>query len=306
MKQQKIFYVCAVFASLIYLFLTFLAPQTANAFNLSPGQILFLKITIALPYLATWIFAAYGLSKLTQYIGEAKPEKTAMMDLFRSYRVGLLWIITGTVLVALIGGVRSYIMNTSILPSLTIVSNYLYVFPSLFGFIAIFRGTLLLQSSPEMSEHKHREYLLITIIISVIASFYIFLIFTNPSRQFSADPTVAATYYLSDLLILLTIVLPIIITWWLGFFVAFTMSDLIPYIIRTEFIQGITRILYGIWSIIFASIIIQALLSLGSTRLYAIGIGFLLLIVYIFVLLQGLGYFLIALGSNELRKSMKK
>jgi hypothetical protein len=300
-------YCIAFLASLIYVFISFVGSETNNDFNFSATQLLLLRITIILPYIATWFFAAYGLSVLNKYIIEAKPEDLTIISLLRSFKNGLLWITLGTIFATLINGMDSYFADSAdVLQFITIVTNYLYVFPALIGFILIYRGMRNLRLSPEISGHSHRGYLLTTFIIILISSFYFFLIYTNPTRQFSADPSIQPTYYLPDIFILLTIICPIIITWWLGFYAAFTMSDLLPYFTDTEIYRGITRILYGIWSIIFTSIILQALLSLGEERLFAIGLGLLLLIIYIFFFLQAFGYFLIALGSNNLQKTLKE
>lgn len=306
-KQQLIFYGTASLVSLCYVLLTFFAPQTSNAFNLGQGQIFFLKFTIAVPYIARWFFAAYGLLALKRYISMAKDEDVAVTKLLRSFQNSIYWFIIGTILIALIGGVKSYFPeNTDILPTYTIVTNYLYVFPSLIGFITIYRGVLHLRSSQEMSESKLASYMFNTLIVLFFSGFYIFLIYTNPSRQFSSDPANPATYYLPDLIILLTIVIPTFISWWFGFTSAFLLSDTVPHLVRAASFKGITKILYGIWSIIFSSIIIQSLLSLGSARLYAVGLGFLLLVIYIFIIFEVLGYYFIAHGSNDLRKSLNE
>jgi hypothetical protein len=304
------YYLFGLTAVVVYFCLTFFAPQNtaANALGLTQTQIFFLKFTIVLPYAATWSFAVYGLATLEKYIIAMNKKSDSAIQLLKSFRTGLIWIVLSTILVALIGGLRPYFVeNPSSIPIFTIVTNYLYVFPPLVGFIIIFRGVLMLRSSQEMAENKRKTgYPFNTALVLLISAFYIFLIFTNPTRQSSTDPAITATYYLPDIITLLTIVLPILATWWIGFFVAFATSDLIPYLPRSEYFKGITRILYGIWSIIFTSIIIQALLSLGGTRLYAIGLGILLLIIYIFIILQGVGYFFIALGSNTLRRSLKE
>lgn len=305
-NKQRLYYGLALSASLIYLGLIFFAPRpTNNNFNFSQLQIILLQVTIVIPYVATWWFAAYGLSKLERYIALAKDKNDTVIRLLGSVRSGLFWIIISTMLVAVIGGIRSYFAtNTDILPFFTIVTNYLYVFPQLIGFFLIYRGVYQLQTSQEMSEHRHSSHFLTTIVVLFVACIYVYLLATNPTRQFSADPAIPATYYLPDVLILFTIILPILASWWLGFSAAFTMSDLIPYLTRAELFKGLTRIVYGIWSIIFTSILIQALLSLGGTRLYGLGISVILLILYIFVILQGIGYLFIALGSKALQKSI--
>lgn len=305
-KKQKLYYSIAVGASVLYLFLTFSAPPASNTFGFSPLQILLLKTTIALPYIATWILGVYGLSTLERYIDQTKEKNDGVIKLLSFLRTGILWILIGTIFVALLGGIRTayFAENTNIRPLFTIATNYLYVFPQLIGFVLIYKGVARLHAAEEMSQHKHTSYLFTTFVVFLISCIYVFLLATNPTRQFSSDPALPATYYLPDILILLTIVIPILASWWLGFSAAFTMSDLIPHLTRAELFKGITRIVYGIWAIIFTSIIIQALLSLGGTRLYDLGIGIILLIVYIFITLQGIGYLFIALGSNTLRKSI--
>lgn len=301
------YYSVGALICLLYVGFTFFAPPSKNTFGLGQEQILLLKFTITLPYIATWILALYGLSTLGQYLSLAKEKNDILIPLLRSVRTGLFWIFISTVGVAITGAIKAYIMaHKGILPISTIVTNYIYVFPVLIGFIIIYRGVRALHASLEIAEHKHVGYIVTTIIVLMISVFYLFLVFTNPTRQFSSDSTIPATYYLPDILTILTIVIPILITWWLGFSSAFILSDLIPYFTRPNLLRGITQILYGIWSIIFTSITIQGLLSLGNTRLYSINLGVLLVIIYLFIVLQGLGYLFVALGSNTLRKLLNE
>src|SRR6266403_1167647 len=237
--SQRLYYAIAGTASILYLCLTFFAPQANNIFGFSPLQIFLLKVTVALPYIAAWWFAVYGLSTLEKYIAAAKEENDVMIRLLGSVRNGLLWIIVSTVLVALIVGIRSYFANNiDIRPFFTIITNYLYVFPQLIGFFLIYRGVYQLQSSKEMSEHKHASHFLTAFVVFFISSIYLYLMATNPTRQFSANPTIPATYYLPDILVIFTIALPILASWWFGFSAAFTMSDLIPYLTRAELFKG--------------------------------------------------------------------
>jgi len=144
-------YGVAFFASLLYVVLTFAAPQTDNAFDLGPQMLVFLKGTIALPYVLTWFSAAYGLSALGRYVGEARGESPAVLALLRSFRDGLLWLASGTVCVALVGAIKPFLPETANAVSLvTILTNYLYVFPQLIGFLVIYRGVVRLQSSKEV------------------------------------------------------------------------------------------------------------------------------------------------------------
>src|SRR5258706_1749730 len=215
-KRQWIYYGVTLISIFIYSLLSFFAPTnpSSKTFGLTETQIFFLKFTIIIPYFITWALAAYGLSTLEKYIALIKTKDDTIKPLLKSFRTGLIWIVLGTILTSLAGGLQPFFMtNKSLLPIISIGINYMYVFPSLIGFIVIFRGALQLQYSPEMHDRKRVSYLFNTIIIFVISIIYIFLIYTNPTRQFSTNPSIPPTYYLPDIVIALTIVLPIIATW---------------------------------------------------------------------------------------------
>lgn len=287
-----------------YVLLTYFAPQAArnNSLQLSQMQITILKFTITLPYLITWTLAAYGFFALGQYT-MSKHEKNEFTPVLRALHKGLAWIIFGMLATGLLGAVQPYVTSQPhVVPVLTIITNYLYVFPLLVGFWVMHRGIVSSLSGRNILGKQYGDKFIRTVIVLIIMAFYIFLIFTNPNRQIALDATTPATYYLSDLMIIFTLIIPVFATWWLGFSVAFIMSDLIPLMANAKFFKATTKILYGIWSIIFTSILLQALLSLGSKRLFSIGIGLLLLLVYTFLLLQGLGYGFLALGINKLKK----
>jgi len=291
----------------MYICLSLFAPKNSfnSPFKLTQLQIFLIQFTVTVPYIITWFLAIYGLSTLADYLEVQKDNHSNIHILLRSFLKGLSWIIMGTILVTLIGGVKQYFTsNSSILPLFTIVTNYLYVFPLLLGFITMYLSVRQLRTSEEIPNSKRSGYELNTIIVVLLGSFYLFFLSTNTSRQFSTLPLLPPTYYLPDWAILLTLVIPILVTWWLGFFIAFTISDIIPYFTQPELFKGVTRIVYGIWSIIFTSIILQGLLSLGSTKLYSAGLIAILSVIYIFIIIQGLGYFSIALGCTDLRKSL--
>jgi hypothetical protein len=144
------------------------------------------------------------------------------------------------------------------------------------------------------------DTLIKVMIVSVLALVYIFLIYTNPNRQEAINAVTPASYYLPDFFIATTLVIPVIAMWWFGFSAAFLLSEVITRSINADQFKAQTKILYGIWAIIFTSILLQALLSLGAGRLMSIGLGPLLGIVYVFIVLQGVGYLFVSLGARQL------
>jgi len=66
--------------------------------------------------------------------------------------------------------------------------------------------------------------------------------------------------------------------------------------------RSLSSLVYGFFSVIVASIFLQALLSLGPRRLLDLGLERLLTLIYIFLILQACGFLLITRGARNLTK----
>lgn len=304
-KSNWLGYSLLAAAVIVYLGFTFFAPQSQNTLGLTPLQISLLRLSVTIPYILSWIMAGYGLMVLGNYVRSFKQDTVSSLALKATHN-GLVWIIFSVVITALLSSLRT--ASPDLFPVLTILINYLYVFPLLIGFWIMYQG---LRSAIGMQEQKTRSFFgndmpIKTLMVLIVASFYVFLIFTNPNRQDAINSFTPASYYLPDFLIIATLIIPVIVTWWLGFSVAFLLSEVITRSVNANFFKAQTKILYGIWAIIFTSIVLQALLSLGSGRLLSIGLGPLLGLVYLFVILQGAGYLFISLGARRLNAGRTK
>ncbi len=280
---------------LAYTFLTFQAPQ-ANSnqqFNLTPTQLSLLKLTIVLPYLAIWFAAAFGLLRFKRYVSTIfeSPDGHALSKI----GTGLDLLVFGLIFSAVLGATRSFFLDApNLLRTVAILINYSYVLIPLAAFWMLFSGSrdLLLQLKG-VSISNTKKVILLTI-LGLLAIIYLWLIVTNT--------TVSATYYMPHILVLLTIGLPALVSWGLGLLSALhiqTYAEKVPGVIYR---QALAKFVYGIYSVIAGSILLQALLSLGTQKLLGLGLAQILGIVYLFLIVQGLGFFLIAIGSNKLSK----
>lgn len=279
----------------IYVYLTFSTPQTETSKNIFD-----LRLTFALPYLLIWQISVYGWVKINDYAKSIKQnaDGRALMGIAN----GLHYLIAGIIITALVGALRSYYIEfESAKVFATVFINYLHTILPLIGFFLIFEGSGKLMSSiKEKTTMGNRVILIFPIIMLSIV--YTWLTFTNPNRQIVPNIDTSASYYLPDILIGLTIVIPAIFGWFFG---ALSVVQITNYkqkvkgIIYREFFQ---RFVYGLIGVVFASIILQALLFLGSSRLIAIGIGPLLAIIYVFIFIQAIGFGFIAQGAKQLNK----
>jgi hypothetical protein len=285
-----------------YLYMTLNSPDSSqNVFNISKQIIDFLRLTIALPFLFIWLAAAYSYIKIKRYAVAISPSKEAAA--FQLMATGIIIFMVSMVLSALISGLRTYYVNFADLrPVLTILTNYTYVWPYLLAFI------LLLKSSLELSRQQISvkipliSFFIYGIPILLLAYIWLEWIFTNQNRVIPPIESSFASYYLKDSLLVLTIVIPSLITWIIGALAIFKLRSYYHKVKGVIYKQALSSIIYGLIGVITTSIILQALLSLGSRRLTELGLTSVLGVVYLFLITQGLAFFFMARGANNLTK----
>jgi hypothetical protein len=66
--------------------------------------------------------------------------------------------------------------------------------------------------------------------------------------------------------------------------------------------RALSALSWGIWAVIAGSVFLQGLQSLGSARLFKLGLAKLIIIIFALLTIQLLGYALVALGAKRLNK----
>jgi hypothetical protein len=301
--SNKIVYFLVFLAWLIYTYFTFTAPISSSSqdLGLSGGVLFLVQLTIVLPYLVVWLMAVYGWSHISSYsqsIGDSKDGKA-----FGKIANGLGWFLAGLVLSALISSWRSMGINDPIhLFSSTIVTNYVYVFFPLVGFLFLYHGTRHLREL--LPENSKLTSSAITFIMTGIAGLSVvltWLIFTNPNRQVNPAPDIGATYYISDPFIVLTILVPLIVAWVLGGLAVVSIGHYQKQVKAQIYQNFLKKLSLGIIFIVIAAIVLQGILALGTNRFIGIGLGPLLLVIYVFLGAQAAGYVLVAMGAKKLK-----
>lgn len=285
-----------------YLYLTFAAPTTAQStLHISTTVLTILRLSIAVPYLLIWLAASYSFIKIQRYAFAISPSKES--GAFSKMATGVSLLLASLILSTLFGGLRNmFAQQPDLKPIFTILTNYSYVFPYLFAFIFLFNSVLDLARPYIEVKISIKKCLLYGIPFAALAYIWLELIFTNPSRITALAASQFATYYLKDSLLILTIAIPSMITWVLGFL---TVSHLRTYQQKIKGVlykRALSSFVLGFGMVIIASIFIQSLLSLGVQRLLALNLSGILTIIYLFLFMQIAGFFLIARGANNLTK----
>lgn len=283
-----------------YIGMIVLLPSTPNrTYQLSDFEIFILSATLVIPWIAAWVYGVTGYLHLAAYARSIKDEAAARP--FRLLSRGIMVFVWSLIIATLISTFRSHhLTNPHIVVPTTIIDNYLYALAPLAGFYYIWRAIRQLgQDKIKLKQLDLTAGLAALALVALIVA-YTVLIFTNSARQMSPGEAVPATYYLPDWLIVVSILLPAAISWVLGFIAVIWMyryQRVVSGFIYRKFMRALS---YGVILIISASIMLQALLSLGPQRLTSAGLGWVLAFLYLFLVIQLAGYLLVSRGAKKL------
>ncbi len=300
-KNRKIAYGILIVLVAAHALLSFYAPRAAATpgFELSESARLIIQISFVFFTVLSWFFAASAVIYARSLASQIKPEDKTNYFLRRlSWGVGIL--ILGFVIATFTGHIRTYNPgNEFVRMSVTILNNYVYVFSSLIGLGFIYRA-FRHQKKTGMFNYNIVAAVAITIVVSAL---WAGLIFTNPSRQTSTAPGLYPSFYINDLWIILTIVLPTVLAWFMGILAALNFSDFSVEAEGYEKQKMTSRLVSGIWLLVFNVMILFGILSAGSERLLSTGLVGVLVIVYFFIFMMIIANWRVAAALKKLYES---
>ncbi|MEK7103473.1 MAG: hypothetical protein AAB870_03960 [Patescibacteria group bacterium] len=305
-KRTWLYYGVAALGSVVYGFLTLTAPRSASTqqnFELSAMQILLLQITIMIPYVISWFSGVSGvlaLEKCAQVLGDNGHKKG-----FHYLSLGVAIVALGYLFASLISGFKPYFPPDWGIAQ-TILNNYIYVLLAFFSSLCFFVGSRHLVAVRQDSTAEKDDIVMSVIITFLLAALYVPLVFTNDHRQVAASITSMATYYLADPLIVLTIILPLIASWILGLLAIFRLNRFLLPITADTQRHGTRMFTNGLGIVLFASIFLQILVSIGTDRLLGSGVVLVLVLVFLFIGLQVVGFLSIFFGARTMSKAVEK
>jgi hypothetical protein len=296
-SQRKLFSPGALVVLLffgLYVVLTFITPQTVTSreqFHISDSALFWIRISIIAPYFLMWFLAFYSM-RVLKLIGQKKGEFAVLGTWFSR---GFLLLLIGTIATTVFGAIRSFLIpwSLALIPAFTIVINYAHALVPLSAFLLMYSGIRKLEQPGAHTSSKSDGVMIQSVLTALVIGFaHVSLVFTNPNRQIAVSADSLASYYIPDFLIILTLVLPILVGWAMGIAVALKLNKKF---LALDLPHASTFV-NGIFLVVFSSMILQALLSFGTDRLYQFGLGIILLLVYILVFVQTAGYVLTAHG----------
>ncbi len=296
-KKKNIYFIALLIIWLGYVTLMVMAPPNpSNTLNLTRIQMVSIQLSVAIPLLIIWGIILYSILKVKTYADSVKG--TSEEGWFKGIVGGLTMLFIGLILPSFISFLSSYNPGSEIMRAdVKIVTTYVTVITTLLAF------WFLVQSSKgflTLINTKTSQLGAVVILIFIIIV-YSYAVFNNPYRTISTDAAIRPTYYLSDTLILLTVMLPYIVAWFLGIVAMInfrTFSKNAPGLIYRKAFSFVS---VGIVFIVGISIITQ-LITQFNAFFVGLPVSTLLAIVYVLIALILAGYVFVARGAKELLK----
>lgn len=271
-------------------------PAILKKYEISQTQSRWLNLTIVVPIFIVYFVAFYGFQRFRSYALSIKKTREGKPLLLLS--TGLAVLAFSLPVGSIIGLVINYLrfQHTDLLPIATILRNYSSLAFQLVAFWYIVRGAQGLLSTLKNKQPAPPRPLLALLGPIVLASIFTWLITTQPH-----DEATRSTYYLPNIIVILTIAIPFVYIWCKGMQAAYNLYVYRSHVRGLLYKRAIDYLAQGIMVIIALSIFLQLFMAL-SGQVNRLDLTPLLLIAYVLVALYALGYGLVARGAKKLKQ----
>lgn len=284
-----------------YLLLILVLPANKVAmhnYGLSSATYHMLMLVVILPLIGIWFGAFYSYARLRQYsdaIVDA-PEGKDFSKLAHGFSVLAIGSAASAILALILNTIGN--SSTGFYPAAVIINNYTGIIVPLIAFSLISVGTRSLNLRNNISNGGTGSKLLVFIFM-IFGVLYCYITFSHLHLGSAASTN--NPYYLPVWLMIATIIVPSLYTWFIGILAAYEMY-LYSKHIQGLFYQHAMRLLsYGVIAVITSSIVVQYFHT-ATPRTGHLPLSSALMIVYLALVFMALGYVLLSLGARQLRK----
>lgn len=281
-------------ASAVYGCLLIWAPHTDNAssIHLAPWVTLVLSLSILGLLVFSWLAGFYAWLQLDRYANRLSHGRRRQA--FRQMAGGVRLLATGLIISILLNATKPFFAQDAGLTTVVTQVNYyiIILFPFL-GFLWLRQGSKYLAAAAQTAMSLGTKLLTITPPVLLLGGFYIFLALTN-----STPETLILLSGPTGFLVLPTNIILVVGSWVLGLLAALNIERSTHH--GTINTRPLVRLYNGILLMTGGFIILDAVMSLGNTRLLALPLSVTLILVYAFVLVIALGFWSIAVSGGQL------
>jgi hypothetical protein len=282
--------------TLIYVVTSLVVPvsaKTLSMLHLSLAEYRMLLVTVLVPYILIWLAAFYSYQKSDQYARALKgtDEANSFASISTGVRVMAWGLAIPAILSVILNGIAA--TNPSFKDTTTIINNYATMLVPLIAFSFIGIGTR------RLSEHAQARPSLngIRIFALVFLLFGVYYTAAALNTLYQHDNP----YHLSRTVLLLTVIVPYLYAWFMGILSCYDLALYARKIRGLLYKRALTTLSAGLMTIIGSSIFIQ-FVKIAFAYKDNVSINSLLLIIYVLLIIEAVGFILIANGARQLKR----
>lgn len=270
-------------------------PATLSKYSLTLGGARLLTLSIVVPIVAIWMSALYGLLRFREYAKVVEDTKEGKA--FKYIALGITLLAFSLPVAGMVSSTLGAIAvrNPGFLVGSIIIKNYINLILPACGLLLLNKGSNELLSTLKRNKAPAWPPFSLPAVI-VLSSFYTWCI-TTRAFGFTGD----AGYYLPNWLILATLAVPYLYVWCRGLLSAYRLFVYRRNIRGQVYKNSLTALARGVTTIIVLSILTQLITTI-SARLSRLNLTPILLIIYVLVALNAVGYGLLAYGAKKLKQ----
>jgi len=287
-------------AAVTYLAVTFLAPRNGNSnqYHLSVTLIILITVTVLGLWMATCFSGLYAWLELDRYANmQAKDSDQKALHQLAS---GVRFLAYGLLISSIFSASGAYFAaGTTWSVLMSQLNYYIILLAPFLGFLWLREGSKRLAVSSQAALNLKAKIFTVGPPVLLLATFYIFLAATNPGAGLAgpaAGPLAAFALPVNIILV--------VSTWVLGLLAALNIerathgnTTLPP--------RPLVTLYNGILTMTGGFIILDALSSLGTTRLARLPLGVTVALLYAFIAVVGLGFVIVAASGRALLLAQK-
>lgn len=292
-----------VLLSGLYTLILFVTPvdrATLTKYHLSLTQVRVLDLTIVFSVYLIWGAAIYGFSMFQAYSQTIK--KDADGRALRKIVDGIMILAIGSPIISIVtSGLNYYtIKHLQDVPRQVIISNYLTMAITISALSFVFLGARQLCGLTRKRYYPsgHVIYNLIFIALSALFT-YLFLNHLPSANNVPLTATSHGAYYTPTWVLIPTLVIPYLMSWYLGFLAVYMLRFYRDNIEGTIYRQALSYLAFGITTVVLISIGEQVL-AVFTGQLQNLSTAPLLVLIYLLLAIIAAGYILIAIGAKRL------
>lgn len=287
--------------TIIYVAVIFLLPNSSSSLmSMHLDSIDFNVVTLiaAIPSIIVWFIAFWGYTKLRAYAQAIK--KTKEGPHFNRLATGITWLAWSLPITAIISHTLDGIANKHVNfhPSAIIISNYADMLLPLIAFIIIASAAkgILGSTGVDLGKISARIIMVVFVIAGVSYCSLTLRAFDLTSLSSTDNP-----YFLPAWLMVLTLIIPFLYSWFIGLLAAYEITLSAYQTKGILYKRALFFLVAGLVAIIVSSIIVQYLNSVLPSTGHLV-INYKTLVVIGFRVIDGIGFILLTIGANRLKK----